>query len=797
MLNVGVTTLTAWNNGSSFPRPRQIDKLVDRLRPGDARARRALRYEIEAALAADSGDSGINVEPLDYWPFSGTRRRVVGSGDDEGFLETILKHSLGPHQGREVMFGKPRTGADDAEQRVYRRSNQVNVCMFDTLGRSAELHTFHSPIQMTINAVVLSEGRDGAERARTDLEGLLLSEHRRFHQFVPVALRPEIGFRYLRDNLRFRGLEEAIDREGLRLDPASFAETLIRAHEQRCRRDSVAFAIVDELTALRVLSELAERKLNHGLRWHAGLVFPLSTQASTRLDAKRRLPVFTAGLATAWVGADTLVDLLRRGLMATLAQTEFVATHYYQLYQRLRDEIQECLNRVERADADCHRRLQDLQREPVGIESLWNEGCAIQVAQHTLRLSAGEPLDVLDTLNLPWRHVVGRVRAMLPSPREGTESVRESRFRLAFLPLEPVVCTPKTDSGKQKLTFNLARRTLDLSVLGFAGRFLRPVQHLADPVQIGSSEQEARVTAFSDRAEDVRIGRMETYDRGRFWKFYRVPFFVPLNAVVLASELKRLDLDVHALRRAVSPYTPFTNEHDLKEAQRIRGMLRFVVLDAGAGSELFLQEEDGFSPAKRIVIRNRSVPDYAEALKPEEGASIRVLVVQTFNCLRVQLYKHGEAVLLFDVGNVAEPMSGPLAPLTKTIPHLWMPEYNVPISVNRDSRMWIEFFDYAFPKHLREDCRELVELVDLLRTDTIGELQSLLDERDHARACDIAQHFLCLDSFGVDRLPEWEPILRVVRTRHSPTAQWVPSRAESRNFGRGEQIYGELESSGF
>src|SRR5262249_15579355 len=95
-----------------------------------------------------------------------------------------------------------------------------------------------------------------------------------------------------------------------------------------------------------------------------------------------------------------------------------------------------------------------------------------------------------------------------------------------------------------------------------------------------------------------------------------------------------------------------------------------------------------------------------------------------------------------------------------------MPEYNVAIAVNRQSPNWVEFFDYALPRYVREERHRLVEMVNEFHSETIGFLQDLINERQGSPSIrKVADHFLCLDDFGIDRLPEWEPILSEVRSQ--------------------------------
>src|SRR5438552_1550357 len=83
-----------------------------------------------------------------------------------------------------------------AERLVRKRFNQINVCMFDTPDRSADLRTFHSPVRITINAVLLTEDQGRIATLRANLEKVLLGLDNQFEEYLPIALNPEVGYLY-------------------------------------------------------------------------------------------------------------------------------------------------------------------------------------------------------------------------------------------------------------------------------------------------------------------------------------------------------------------------------------------------------------------------------------------------------------------------------------------------------------------------------------------------------------------------------------------------------------------------
>jgi len=759
-LGVGVSTLTHWHNGSSLPRDEQLGNLARRFRQADRSAAEALRAEFVNAKQTDKAAdaSELRIAGLAYWPLSGTHGR---DGREIGSLDTILLR-LFQLMHRKYKF-EVRSGVDDAEKMIIERKNNAHVCMFDTPDRSAHSRTFHSPVRISINAVMLTMETDDSamDETRKRLVSLLQPHDQEVDSpdFVAVALRPEVGYLYLQDTVRLKENElrrtEHIASDGRKLDlsASGFAEKLVTTCERYPTK--TAYAIVDEFTALRILAVLAEEKRTTPATGNPALVFPLSTQASVRGGLRTSLPAFVTGLATVTAADERLVDTLARGLPMLLDQTEWVSMQYRNLYDRLVREVQRGLDKIKTCDMDCYRRLQAVQAEPVGIEELWNEGCAIQFAKYALRLNSEEPIESVARLNLPWRHIVEKVRGTLPLPQEGTESVREDRLRITYFPMGPV-CAPEKywPRIRQEFVKNPLRGAIDLSPLGFVGRLMHSFQHLADPVEVrclvprlilgkDPTPGEART---QETREDVRVGALETYDRARYWKFYRIPFFVPLNAVVLRRDLKAARISMQDLRLAIA------SEEDGREALReVRRQLRFVVLDAGAGSELFLLENLGFRPDKRRVVRERNAETYKKGLTEKyEAGTVRVLVVQVFNCLNVikMLGEEDKGELVFDLLGAQNPM----------------PELNAAIAVNRESRMWVDFFDYAFPRLLREEEERLAKLVGELRKDTIDYLLGLsVNDKIKGRLEEVANHFLCLDDAGRNRLPEWERILEKVR----------------------------------
>src|SRR2546423_1080834 len=76
---VGVATLTNWLNGTSYPRPKQMDKLLDHLRPQGGSERHALKLELEDAKRSGSNElEPLKIALLRYPPFSGSETREVG-----------------------------------------------------------------------------------------------------------------------------------------------------------------------------------------------------------------------------------------------------------------------------------------------------------------------------------------------------------------------------------------------------------------------------------------------------------------------------------------------------------------------------------------------------------------------------------------------------------------------------------------------------------------------------------------------------------------------------------------------
>src|SRR5579863_7669636 len=175
---VGVGTLTNWINGVAFPRDDQINKLVRFFRPEGGAAADSLLSEIQRAKDVDraaihslQGGEELRVAFLEYSPFSGSLEGNMQTGSLDKVLRRLFQLSERRFHSR-----PPRTGVDDAEKLLRTGTTHINVCMFDTPDRCVDLHAFHSPARVSLNAVFLSESEDTAreiEKKRQSLADLL------------------------------------------------------------------------------------------------------------------------------------------------------------------------------------------------------------------------------------------------------------------------------------------------------------------------------------------------------------------------------------------------------------------------------------------------------------------------------------------------------------------------------------------------------------------------------------------------------------------------------------------------
>jgi len=755
-LGVSPSTPSSWAQGAAFPRGELLPKIAHYFYPEGGSQAASLLERLQAA-----GDAGkeVTLEELRdrramrvayvHWPPFSTDPQPEQPTDptEPGFLNNVHQRflDLGERRAERVS----REGVDDALEKLRSGACDTMLGLFDTTDRALEAFCLHSPCRVSLNAVCLwprtSELVDGhLEHLQTVLtvprhDAQVLQESSKIR---PIALRREVGYLYLTNTLGFTPREVVLVS---RLDPAEYTSTLIQLAKSA---EPTPVVVVDELTALRVVEKLhesGERPL---------LIFPLATERSSRKPPKRLLPAYLVGLISVSEKQPVLKQYLTRALqLLLLTEIEITTTYYQKLYEQLVLEVQRCLKGL---DDQALAILKRLQAEPVTSDAEWSHACAIQYARFTLRLSQEEELSVFEQLNLPWRHILHRVRERIGPLPEGTEPLSTGKYRLAYRVTDPVCRDPG-----DLFVPSASRTKVDLKYFGFLGRLLEPFQHLADPYRVTAIVEPKQwmvrhygVPEVLDVPEDdVRIGLFETLDRASKYVFFRTPYFMPLNAIVLRDDPAEPTDALESMRQILT-----RRESDAPGRKRTRP----VVLRGGAAFEYLLHKV--FFDLKDLHVIEKLKPDlYATELEAAKRSveEWRVVVVDVMTCLQVLQRLKGRGRLVF-----------PLIPGGKD--NISMPEFNVGIGVRRESTHWVGFFRYGFDRLLREESKQIAWHVRHLYDDVVALLKERfsnlagLDKEGNWEQVDceaMATSFLCLTRIPPQALdPAWEEVGKAMET---------------------------------
>ncbi len=670
------------------------------------------------------------------------------------------------------------------------------------------VRTLHSPVRLTLNAVVLlGSGPEALANLKVLEEALqeVGSGGRESisNRFRPIVVAGGPGDHYVRNTLKFGTSVDLVDSspDGIlepptveqqgREFPWRLANRMVEMHSAKIAKDAeewpIPFVLADELEAIEVVRLLySEFPLVAKM---ARLVFPLATLRSSKSLPKRQLPIHLIGLASLEESRDSsqnqAVTFVERSLrILLLSEVELCSDYLFKLYKALVVRVKEFLEGYKSECPDGFEYLKGIQKEPCAEDSQWAHACAIQFARYCLRLNREEEIWAVEELNLPWKHILANVRERAKDIPEGTEPLSEGKFRLGFRVFEPFCRDPrivvsgsvgnKTEGSTILSIPTSATGVIDLRNMGFLGKMMRHFQHLADPAMITPRNESSEWLDARAALDDIRVGWFETYEKSRQWRFFRSNCFLQLNAVIYTKGLN--DEGIRDLEDSVE--FGLTGKHRAEPLNGHLRQVRGVVLKGGSGSE-YLRYEMGLRTDMLEPILELDARKYTAKLHERKAD---FALVDLMHCFEILDELKGDGRLLFPIAGIGNVPNG-ANPL---------PEYNLGIGINRDAPRWIEYAQYAAARLTTDKKDYLRQIVAELRDELIenhfepwitnlskfGALETLLrlptgtsaDPRSMAEC--IVVHMLCLST---DRMEApglwWKNVLREIVAEKSTGSQ--------------------------
>jgi hypothetical protein len=254
--------------------------------------------------------------------------------------------------------------------------------LFATIDRALTVRFFPTPIKVGLNGVVLQRDLDGAKVRNERLRECLTLRGRHRDLIFPVVAKQDVGWIFVTKSLEFK--EPNVGYVS-RVDPQAYAQHLTHL---RLRR-TVPVAVVDEITALRVLAALQRRGEP------AQLLFPLNNESSVQVE-KIELPEFLLSISVARKNTELgeyLSDALRLFLQT---EVHSIASMYVDMACELEDLV------LAHYPTDKQRNGAAARRELQPIAQAWVE--------YTFRLRE-DYLDVYHDVDLRWLPILKRALA--------------------------------------------------------------------------------------------------------------------------------------------------------------------------------------------------------------------------------------------------------------------------------------------------------------------------------------------------------------------------------------------------
>jgi transcriptional regulator with XRE-family HTH domain len=404
----------------------------------------------------------------------------------------------------------------------------------ETIPRSVEFYTFHSPVAAPLNIVIplLPNGKPERDSIRERfLSGSTITNH----DFVGV--REEIGYSYLREALKVPDKRlEGIDA----FDPKLIAKTLLLNNRMVDERGEARLFIADEFLCMPVAEQL-NTQVSGGVGGKPayGFLFPLGTLAVARSDRFAKIPTYKYGLFSMPRRMEGVIDLLRQSLN-TLFDNErfFVALAYTNLaaqltalaersIQSLPDQAKEELEALHHSANEYFQFSWRSDEFPIALAS--------RVTRQAMRLNT-QLIQTDDDLNLRWRPILELVRSRLlgPLPLEYRD-LRFDQASIQCIVMPPFITTNLEEKpGSQKETHGAPGvRIVDWGIFG-------PVlAQISDLINLEGTELIPRDSSVSGEdgirinlPHDLNIGTLDVPRRAYDLHYFRFPVSARLNAIV-------------------------------------------------------------------------------------------------------------------------------------------------------------------------------------------------------------------------------------------------------------------------
>jgi transcriptional regulator with XRE-family HTH domain len=449
-----------------------------------------------------------------------------------------------------------------------RKPQNMLLHISETIPRSVELFTFHSPVAAPLNIVlpILPNGKTERERIS---DRFVKGENIKNHRFC--AVKGEIGDSYLREALK------TPDDQILSIPdfaPQSIAKNLLR-NGMIDGRDEVRLFIADEFLCLQVAEQLNLLGRSITGTDHAyGFLFPLGTMAVARSDRFARIPTYKYGLFSVPRQMDGVIQLLKQSLN-TLFDNErfFVALAFKDLAEKLTAMVERCVKKLPEIARDELESLHGDANEYFQFSSRSDEfalALALRVTRQAMRLNT-QLIQTDDDLNLRWRPILELVRNRMlgPLPLE----YRDLRFDQATVQCitQPPFLTGSIDKNDplETIAAPASRRTL-IADWGLFGPVLAQITDLINLEDTELVRREGSVPEVDKAAmnlpHDLVIGTLDLPRRAYDQHFFRFPVSFRLNALVPPKWAP--DASPKARSRRDSESKEFGSTTDSKSAAR-------------------------------------------------------------------------------------------------------------------------------------------------------------------------------------------------------------------------------------
>lgn len=689
-----------WRSGKVLPREGYRLLLAEYISSMTGESSEAILRRLDkAAIASDS--STLRVGRVNHPPYSSIDEppsalldRVFGR-----FIKLDRRKAMWV-----VNDGKPQqSGEPDAIQALLDQTAEVAIGFFDTIQRSPRIHSFHSPLRTTFNAVIRVEAVEAMESIRSMQEAFVHPEKAKtlLDGWKVLVLHNGIGKRYL----------EEIDFPMELIDTVSTMHAEAYATVLQNRPRTIAFG--DELTMLRLTASLNQSE------YPAALLFPLTTMRSAQnSEFKRQLPGFIVGLASVSRANTELIHELDRGLRLMLETDRYAITNLLQLaYEDSVKLIESHLKSMDRhlLMAWVSNIQQETSEDPDKIVS----AIAHRATRYMMRLTSDDHADGLVDLNLPWRHIMTIFRRKLGPMPEGTREPSENGFSLEYRPFHFLVCDPGLRAPTQDQP---------LQDFGLLGEILSAFQATVNsPRRI---DRLVKDQSFESSA-DIRIGTLRSFERMKDWRYFGLPLRIPYDAIFSGLTFNAAQIVAQL------------------DKGRLPDDARAIVLRNGSVREL-LRYQVCIDPSMVSEVERLNPKDFlSQIIDPRLKPGI--ILVDLLTSLEIlNDASKSDASHLQSVIRDQSP--------EETIKWLEQaPCLHIGVAVNRNRPQWITYFSEAFPLLAVECNHFLVRILGRHYHKLLLELEKSLANKQAARA--IANFIFHLDGSESEEFGDWRSVL--------------------------------------